>query len=169
MLKDRKHNKTAAVEETLQLVTFLVGPEEYGLDISVITEVIRPLDITPLPHMPRFIRGVINLRGTIIPVIDLRSRFGLQTAGDATRKTRMLIIRGAAQGLLGLVVDGVREVVRVPVAAIDPAPDAAKSAGADFIAGVVKTAGHLVILLDGGRILTREERASLKEARDVPA
>lgn len=169
MLKDRKHKQTAAVESALQLVTFQVGPEEYGLDISLITEVIRPLDITPLPHMPRFIRGVINLRGTIIPIVDLRARFGLQATADNARKMRMLVIRGAAQGLLGLVVDGVREVLRVPVAAIDPAPAAAKSAGADFIAGMAKTAGRLVIVLDAGKILTREERASLKEAGDVTA
>jgi len=169
MVKDRKHNRTAAVEATLQLVTFQVGPEEYGLDISVITEVIRPPEITSLPHMPRFVRGVINLRGTIIPIVDLRTRFGLQTISDNARKMRVLIIRGAPQGLLGLVVDGVREVLRVPAAAVDPAPDAAKSAGADFIAGVAKTAGRLVILLDADKILSREERASLKEAGNVRA
>lgn len=169
MIRARTHNKTAAPEQTLQLVTFQVGSEEYGLDIAAITEVIRPLEVTALPHMPPFIRGVVNLRGAIIPIIDLRKRFGLPVSAQTARSARMLILRGAARGLLGCAVDGVREVLRVPATAVEQAPEAARSGGADFVAGMVKTSGRLVILLDAGRILTREEQASLKEAGDVPA
>ncbi len=81
----------------------------------------------------------------------------------------MLILRGAARGLLGFAVDGVREVLRVPAAAVEPAPEAVRSGGADFVTGMVKAAGRLIILLDAGRILSREEQASLKEAGDVRA
>jgi len=169
MVRERKQIKTAVVDKTLQIVTFTVGAEEYGLDISSITEVIRPLPVTPLPHMPRFIEGVINLRGVIIPVVDLRKRFGLAGERGNLRTIRMLIVRGAAKGKLGLVVDGVREVLLVPPSSIAAAPEAATGAGVDFIAGVVKAAERLVVLINIERILSREERASLTEAGDVPA
>ena len=168
-MRDRKHITTTAAPRILQLVTFTVGAAEYGLDIASITEVIRPLPITPLPHMPVFIEGVINLRGVIITVVDLRKRFGARAEEDTARSRRMLIIRGAARGLLGLAVDGVREVLLVPESSIAAAPEAATGAGADFIAGVAKVADRLVVLIDISRILSVDERASLTEAGDVPA
>jgi purine-binding chemotaxis protein CheW len=173
MLRTRE-KKTAVAEATAQIVTFRVGREEYGLDIGVITEALRPLRITTLPHMPRFIEGVINLRGTIIPVVDLRKRFGLRDIQNDPRKMRMIITRGALQGagggaadLLCLVVDGVHEVLHVPERQIGPAPDAATGAG--FIAGVAKVAERLVIIIDEKRVLSGEERAALAEAGDVHA
>jgi purine-binding chemotaxis protein CheW len=168
-VRDRKHNTTTVAPKTLQLVTFTVGAAEYGLGISSITEVIRPLPVTPLPHMPLFIEGVINLRGVIIPVVDLRKRFGAPVEQDNARSQRMLIIRGAARGLLGLAVDGVREVLLVPESSIAAAPEEATGKGADFIAGVAKVTDRLVVLIDISRILSVEERASLTEAGDVPA
>ncbi len=164
----------AAAPEALQVVTFPVGGEEFGLDISVITEAIRPLRITALPHMPPFVEGMINLRGMIIPVVDLRKRFGLPAGGGDPRKTRMIITRGAlpgarGRGLLGLVVDGVHEVMQVLRNQIEPAPEAARGQGAGFIAGVAKTGDRLVILIDITRILSRAEQAALGEAGDVHA
>ena len=174
MLRNKREMKTAVAEATAQIVTFQVGQEEFGLDIAVITEALRPLKITPLPHMPRFIEGVINLRGAIIPVVDLRKRFGLTNIQTDPRKMRMIITRGAvhvgsgaAQDLLGLVVDAVREVLHVPVREIGPAPEAARSGQAGFIAGVAKVADRLVIILDIGRVLSGEERTALAEAGDV--
>ena len=167
MITKRKDRKTAPADEALQLVTFQVGAEEYGLDISAISEVVRPLRITPLPRMPRFIEGVVNLRGVIIPVVDLRVRFELKTIRNDPRKMRMVIARRGAPGaseLLGLVVDGVDEVLDVPKKNIDRAPDAARGANAEFIAGMCKVADRLVILLDIASILSREERAALAEA-----
>jgi purine-binding chemotaxis protein CheW len=176
MVRDRKDTSVVPASEVLQVVTFLVGEEEFGLDIDVITEAIRPLPITALPHMPPFIEGVINLRGTIIPVVDLRKRFGLSGARSERRKTRMIITRGATPGaagrkagLLGLVVDGVREVMHIPREQVEQAPAAATGSGAEFISGVAKTAGRLVILLDVIKILSNEERRSLAEASDVHA
>jgi purine-binding chemotaxis protein CheW len=117
---------------------------------------------------------VINLRGMIIPVVDLRKRFGLTEIQNNPRKMRMIITRGAlhgaargSQGLLGLVVDAVREVLHVPVRQIEAAPEAATGEQAPFIAGVAKVTDRLIILLDITRILSGEERAALAEASDV--
>lgn len=174
MLREKREKKTVVAEATTQIVTFQVGREEFGLDINVITEALRPLPITPLPHMPRFIEGVINLRGMIIPVVDLRKRFGLTDIQNDPRKTRMIITRGALrsgsggpQGLLGLVVDSVREVLLLPAGQIEAAPEAATGEQAGFIAGVAKVADRLVIVLDITRILSGAERAELAEAGDV--
>jgi len=174
MLWNKKEMKAAVAESTAQIVTFQVGQEEFGLDIEVITEALRPLKITQLPHMPQFIEGVINLRGAIIPVVDLRKRFGLTNIQNDPRKMRMIITRGAVRvgscatlDLLGLVVDGVREVLHVPLREIGPAPDAARSGQAGFISGVAKVTDRLIIILDISRVLSGEERSALAEARDV--
>jgi purine-binding chemotaxis protein CheW len=166
-----KERKTATIEDSMQLVTFQVGGEEYGLDINSITEVVRPLKITPLPKMPAFIEGVINLRGVIIPVVDLRNRFELKTINNDPRKMRMVITRGAVQktagasgDLLGLVVDNVDEVIYVPKKDIDPAPEAATGRNADFITGMAKVRDRLIIMIDIVRILSRQERVALAEA-----
>jgi purine-binding chemotaxis protein CheW len=166
-----KEKKTAVVEDTIQLVTFQVGTEEYGLAINSITEVVRPLKITPLPKMPAFIEGVINLRGVIIPIVDLRNRFELKTIKNDPRKMRMIITRGAVHtatgaslDLLGLVVDNVDEVIHVPKKDIDAAPEAATGRHADFITGMGKVGDRLIILLDITRILSQQERAALAEA-----
>ena len=174
MIRDRQAKSTAVAEEPLQIVTFRVGAEEFGLDIGVITEAIRPLRVTTLPHMPQFVEGVINLRGTIIPVVDLRRRFGLTEIRNDPRKMRMIITRGALQGagggsrhLLGLVVDAVGEVLQVLPSRIAPAPEAATGDQAGFIAGVAKLAERLVILLDITGILSGDERVALAEAGNV--
>jgi len=166
-----KDRKALAADDTVQLVTFQVGTGEYGLDINVITEVIRPIKITPLPRMPKFIEGVINLRGVIIPIVDLRKRFALSEVRNDLRKMRMLITKGAVNSaareeakLLGLVVDGVQEVLHVPKNDIAPSPEAATGEQADFITGMGKVGDRLIILLDITRILSQQERSALAEA-----
>jgi len=170
-MRDRNVKKAAVADETVQIVSFQVGTEQYGLEINSITEIIRPHKITPLPRMPEFIEGVINLRGTIIPVVDLRKRFALATIHDIPRKMRMVITRGAVHGaagngreLLGLVVDGVNEVIHVPKKDIESAPEAAMGANADFITGMGKVADQLIILVDIKKILSQQERVALVEA-----
>ncbi len=167
----RGKKSISAIEDTVQLVTFQVGPEQYGLDINAITEVIRPLKITPLPRMPQFIEGVINLRGVIIPIVDLRKRFALREVRNDTRKMRILITKGAVPAagrggkeLLGLVVDGVQEVLHVPRKEIAPPPDVATGEEADFISGVGKVGEQLIIIVDIIRILSQQERSALEEA-----
>jgi purine-binding chemotaxis protein CheW len=168
--KDKK--AIAVVDDLVQLVTFRVGAEDYGLDINAITEVVRPLRITPLPRMPLFIEGVINLRGTIIPVVDLRKRFVLASARGDSRKIRMLITKGAVpdagkggKELLGLVVDGVDEVIHVPKKDIAPPPEAATGKQAGFIGGMGKVGDRLIIILDIMKILSTQERSDLAEAQ----
>ncbi len=170
-MKTVKDKKAAVVDDAVQLVTFLVGPGEYGLDINSITEVVRPLKVTPLPRMPEFIEGVINLRGVIIPIVDLRKRFAFAEIPNDPKKMRMLITKGAVQpsecdrkGLLGLVVDGVQEVLFVPKKDIAPAPEAATGEQADFITGMGKVGDRLIILLDIMKILSQQERSVLAEA-----
>ena len=153
-------------------MTFKVGDEEYGVDIRCITEVVRPLKITPLPRMPEFIEGVVNLRGVIIPIVDLRKRFALSRIVDDQRKMRILITKGAIPGasgatseaLLGLVVDGVQEVLYVPGKDIEAAPEAAKGQYAAFITGMGKVGDRLIILIDITKILSQQERSVLAEA-----
>jgi len=166
-----KEKKVAVIEETVQVVSFQVGPEEYGLDINSVAEVLRPLKITPLPRMPRFVEGVINLRGAIIPVVDMRKRFELSEIKNDSKKMRMMIAKnavaaspGAGHQLLGLVVDSVQDVITIPKKHIESAPEAAKGTHADFITGMGKVGSRLIILLDITTILSREERAALAEA-----
>jgi purine-binding chemotaxis protein CheW len=168
-----KEKKNEAVEETVQVVSFQVGSEEFGLDINAVAEVVRPLKITPLPRMPQFVEGVINLRGTIIPVVDMRKRFELSEIKNEPKKMRMMITKnavaahpGAGRQLLGLVVDSVQEVITLQKKQIESAPEAAKGVHADFIAGMGKVDNRLIILLDITTILSREERAALAEAGD---
>jgi purine-binding chemotaxis protein CheW len=165
-----REKKVVVVEETLQIVTFRIGSEEYGLDIKSITEVIRPLKITPLPRMPEFVEGVINLRGVIIPVVDLRKRFSMGQTSDNARTVRIIIIRGAVAGtvggteLLGLVVEAVHEVIVMPLKDIEAAPAGAVGRDVEFITGMGKVGERLIILLDVTRLLSRQERSALAEA-----
>jgi purine-binding chemotaxis protein CheW len=173
MLRNTNNKKTTVAEEIAQIVTFHVGREEFGLDIGAITEAIRPLPVTPLPRMPQFVEGVINLRGIIIPVVDLRKRFGLTEIRSSPRTMRMVIIRGAVDGtrspqkLLALVVDSVREVLHIPLRQIEPAPAAATGEQAGFIGGVAKAMDRLIIIIDITKILSGEERTALAEAGNV--
>jgi purine-binding chemotaxis protein CheW len=175
-MRDRKlkEKKTVVVEDTVQMVTFQVGAEEYGLDITSITEVVRPLKITPLPHMPEFVEGVINLRGVIIPIVDLRKRFALPASTESRKTMRMMITRGAIYGgsgtgkeLLGLVVDSVHEVLHVPKKNIDAAPHAATGEHSHFITGMGKVGDRLIIMIDITRILSQQERSALAEAKNA--
>lgn len=166
-----KEKVSAAVEETIQIVSFLVGREAYGLGINAVAEVLRPLIITPLPRMPAFVEGVINLRGTIIPVIDMRKRFELKEFPTKSRKMRMVITRGAVSAptgkgyqMLGLIVDEVRDVFHLPKRNIEEAPEAARGPNADFILGMGKVNEQIIILLEIAKILSHEERAALEEA-----
>jgi purine-binding chemotaxis protein CheW len=173
-MRDRNSKPLVVADETVQIVTFQVGTEQYGLEINSISEIVRPQRITPLPRMSEFIEGVINLRGTIIPIVDLRKRFALAMIHDNPRKLRMMITRGAVHGaagngkeLLGLVVDGVNEVIHVAKKDIETAPEAALGASSDFITGMGKVADRLIILLDITRILSQQERVALAEAENA--
>jgi purine-binding chemotaxis protein CheW len=144
------------VEAVMQLVVFMLGNEYYGADIAMVREV-GPLErVTRVPRTPAYLEGVTNLRGRVIPVIDLRRRLGLPVSA-ATNATRIAVaeLEGAQ---VGMIVDSVVEVLRVPAASIEAPPAIMSKVETEYLLGVAKADGRLVVLLDLGRILAREER-----------
>ena len=144
-----------------QLISFEVGEEEYGLDILRVKEVIRIREITRLPNTPSFVKGIINLRGDVIPIVDLRDKFGLEHR-EYTSMTRVIVVDVEGR-LVGMVVDAASQVVRIPADQIDPPPPIAGGLSTEYIKGVGKLEERLVILLDIDRILTREEKVELEK------
>lgn len=139
----------------IQVACFRLQDDLYAVDIMRIKEIIRPQKLTPLPQAPAFIEGIINLRGAVIPVIDLRKRFDMP-ARELTGATRLLIVRLAAQ-TLGLVVDDVTEVITVPVKDIKPPPVVSDGAIVNHLLGVCLSGEDMVMLLDIDRLLTKNE------------
>lgn len=132
--------------DILQLVTFCIGDEEFGVDILIVSEIIRLVEITPVPHAPHFIEGVINLRGRVLPVVGLRKRFSMEEI-EMTDKTRIIVMMWEQQ-LVGFLVDSVSEVLRLPGSTIEPTPPVIAGIGAEYIDGVGKLGDRLLILLD---------------------
>lgn len=145
--------------ELLQLVTFSIGEEEFGVDILSVQEIIRMMDITKVPRAPDFVEGVINLRGKVIPIIDLRRRFGLSTR-DHDKHTRIIVIE-INNMIVGFVVDSVSEVLRIPASTVEPPPPVVSGLESEYISGVGKLEDRLLILLDLNKLLSGEERDML--------
>lgn len=137
-------------------LTFVLGRESYGIAVLKIREIIRVTDITSVPQMPEYIRGVINLRGKIIPVIDLRVRFGLGNA-DTTERTCIVVVQvtlpSGAAAQMGLVVDDVEEVANIAAGDIEPTPDFGTTLDTEYLLGMAKLKGKVKILLDINRVL----------------
>jgi purine-binding chemotaxis protein CheW len=152
-----------AAEATEHLATFFLGREEYGVDVRLVQEIIRVTEITPVPRAPSFINGVINLRGRIIPVVDLKKKLGLGMVTIA-RASRIVVVK-IKDRLVGLLVDGASQVLKVPVSTIEAAPDEVTEIDTAAIRGVAKLPGRLIILMDLMRTLSLE----LKEQADEPA
>lgn len=134
-----------------QVVVFRLAEEWYGLDIGVVQEIIAWQPVTRVPRAPADVEGIINLRGHIIPVVDLRRRFGLEPAAPG-REAR-IVVAELGERVVGLRVDGVSEVLRVPAGAIEPPTTAMAGIDSDFIRGVAKTEDRLIILLNPQRLL----------------
>jgi len=164
--------KAAAVaaladQSTHQYLTFTLGHEIFAIGILQIKEIIEYGNLTEIPMMPSFIRGVINLRGAVVPVIDLTARFGGK-ASDIGRRTCIVIVEitqtiddSEVRQDIGVVVDSVNEVLEIPQSEIEPPPAFGARIRADFISGMGKVAGHFVIILNINLILSIEEMASL--------
>jgi len=133
-------------EATFHLVTFQLGQEEYGIEIASVQEIIRATDITPVPGAPNHVRGVINLRGKIIPVVDLRTRFALPQA-EANDSQRIVVVELKAKRI-GMLVDGVSQVIRIPAGIVEEMPEEAISVDENFIKGIGKLDNRLIIILD---------------------
>lgn len=150
----------------IQLACFRVGPEMYALDIMRIKEIIRPQKLTPVPKAPAFIEGVINLRGAVIPVVDLRKRFD-QPIDSENRSTRILICTLSGK-VVGLIADEVTEVRRYTRQDVQPAPQFLKGKGAEYFLGVCRRGEDLVMLIDLEKILTSEEKIDLEKVQPLP-
>jgi purine-binding chemotaxis protein CheW len=146
--------------EERQLVVFQLGAELYGVEIARVHEIIRLQAVTRVPRAPAFVEGVINLRGKVIPVVDLRRRFGLASA-EHTRASRIVVVEIGDQ-VVGTIVDGVSEVLRVNTAIIEPPSPVVAGVDSEYLHGIVRLPDRLVILLDLDRILAREERRALE-------
>ena len=141
-----------------QLVVFELAGESYGVEISRVQEIDRMQTITVVPQAPPFVEGVINLRGRITPVVDLRTRFGLPKA-EPTPLTRIVVVK-AGEEWVGLVVDAVSEVLRIPVDAIEPPSAMVTTAESTYLRGIAKLESRLIILLDLDRVLDKEFQAA---------
>jgi len=145
---------SSAQTQIVQLAAFFVGDEEYVVDILRVREIIRPVPITPVRRGPKFVEGVINLRGTVVPIVDLRRRFGLESDESAHRK---IIILSAEGRPLGLIVDRVTEVVRVPRSQIRPAPGLLDPQRAPYFMGVCQHGDRVLILLNVENVVSSED------------
>jgi len=165
-------NTLAAPEQNTSLagkyLAFTLQPESYGIPVLKVREIIRLVNITPIPQMPAFIRGVINLRGKIVPVVDLRARLELAPA-TATERTCIVVVhvrlQSGGSSHLGLVVDGVEEVLNLAPAEIEETPDFGAKVDIEYFLGIAKVKGRVTVLLDIDRVLAEAglERMSQSE------
>jgi len=145
----------------LQLVSFVIENEEFGVNILKVQEIIRSVSITRVPKSPDYVAGVINLRGKIVPVIDLRKRFSLKPK-EADKDTRIIVVE-LDDKVVGFLVDKVKEVIRVESEIIEPPPDLTTDISTHYITGVAKLPDRLLILLDLDRVLTPVEKEQVSE------
>ncbi len=155
-------NTFSEVHGTMQLVSFKLGKELYGIEITKVREIILITEITRIPETPVFLKGLINLRSTVIPVIDLRVRFGLPEA-DLSDESRIMVIQACGR-TIGIMVDAVSEVLRVKHDQIAPPPPTVAGLGRDYLSGLVKLDDRLLILLDIDKIFGEEEITAIKNA-----
>ncbi len=147
--------------ELIQLVGFRIADEEFGVDITKVQEIIRMVDITRVPNTPAFVEGVINLRGKVIPIIDMRKRLDLGSK-PYDKDTRITVVE-IENRIVGFIVDSVSEVIRIEKSITEPPPPMVSNINSDFITAIAKLDNRLLILLDLNEILNSEEVAELSE------
>jgi purine-binding chemotaxis protein CheW len=151
-----------------KFLTFLMANEKYGLEILKVREIIGMMDVTPVPTTPAFVRGVINLRGKVIPVVDLRLKFGMQAKED-TQRTCIIVVhlaRAAQEMIMGIIVDEVSEVLDIEKDQIEPPPSFGADIRTDFILGMGKVNQKVVTMLDIDRVLTEREIALVESSAE---
>lgn len=149
----------AATDELLQLVSFKIGSEEFGVDILKVQEINRMVDITKVPQAPNYVEGVINLRGKVIPIVDLRKRFSLEIK-EHDKNTRIVVV-DIGGNIMGMVVDSVSEVLRLPSSTIEPPPEIVTGINSEYIKGVAKLEDRLLIFLDLSKVIDVSELAGI--------
>lgn len=144
-----------------QYVVFELGRETYGLDIATVREIITMQTITQVPRTVEYVEGVINLRGRVIPVFNLHRKFGLQ-AGEASRSTRIVVVEVEGGNTIGMIVDGVSEVLRISNDIVERPSTIISDVDVEYLAGVAKLDERLVILLDLEKVLSKEDHSMLE-------
>jgi purine-binding chemotaxis protein CheW len=164
--KDIRQKIEAKEDREGKYLTFTLAEEEYGIGILKIKEIIGMMPITPVPQTPEFVKGVINLRGKVIPVVDLRLRFGMEEIGYTERTCIIVVEITGETGTVqtGIVVDSVSEVMNIKGADIEDSPSFGTNLDTDYILGMAKMEGGVKILLDIDQVLSAEEIAELKKA-----
>jgi purine-binding chemotaxis protein CheW len=145
-MSESMQQTSAAGSGARQFLTFTLGNEEFGFDLLKVQEIRGYTAVTPIPNSPRHVRGVMNLRGAVVPVIGLREKFGMETV-DYDRFT-VIVVVSVGNKVMGLVVDAVSDVLSVPADAIEPPPDLGRETDTSFITGLARTAARLLILVD---------------------
>lgn len=153
-----------AEEVQLVIFTLKVGETvcEYGVPITQVQEIIRLVAPTRLPQVPDFVEGIINLRGSIIPIVDLKKRFGMAAGGKQADEARVIVVQVEGQ-TVGIVVDEVAEVLRIATGSIEPPPTIIGGITAEYLTGVGKVDNRLLVLLDMDRILSEVEKKKLED------
>ncbi len=147
-----KNEQGTASDELLQLVSFKIGEEEFGVDILKVQEINRMIEVTRVPNAPDYVEGVVNLRGKVIPIVDLRKRLGMLSK-EKDKNTRIIIVELSGK-TVGFVVDAVREVLRIPKSVTEPPPSLTSGImNAEYITAVGKLDDRLLTLLDLEKVL----------------
>ena len=154
-----KYEDKSESNELLQLVSFKIGNEEFGIDILNVQEIIKTVQITKVPNSPSFVEGIINLRGKVIPVIDLRSRLNLEK--KAQDKDTRIIVVDISSKTVGFIVDEVNEVLRIPKSITEAPPEMVTSRNSQYITAVGKLDDRLITLIDLQKILSVDETTQL--------
>lgn len=151
--------RAATGDEPRQFISFTIGTEEYGVDIMAIREIKGWTATTELPNTPPYVRGVINLRGAIVPIFDLRTRFG--GGATVTGARHVIIVVSVRSRVVGLLVDAVADIITIAAGSIQPVPDLERKADTGFLSGLVTVDGRMVALLDLDRLFDAELTADL--------
>lgn len=152
-------NSKNELSDILQLVSFKIGNEEFGVDILKVQEIIKIITITNIPNSPSFVEGVINLRGKVIPIIDLRNRLGFEKIAH-TKNTRIIVVE-LSGNTVGFVVDEVSEVLRISKSITEAPPELVTSINSEYITAVGKLEDRILILLDLDKVLNTDEKNQL--------
>ena len=150
-----------------QLVVFGLGKEEFGIDISRVREIVLIQNITSIPQAADFVEGIVNLRGQIVPIVDLCRRFRVAKASTGEESARRIIVVNIGEQNIGILVDGVSEILRIPDESMEPTPPiVAAGIGANFIKGVAKVDDRLIIVLDLDQIFSSAEKEVLVQSAE---
>ncbi|MFQ5900989.1 MAG: chemotaxis protein CheW [Thermodesulfobacteriota bacterium] len=149
--RESLETEQAEAEEVQEILTFFLDKEEYALEVGVIREIIKPRELTDVPNAPSFVSGIISLRGEVLPVVDLRKRFGLK-ATDINRKSRIIITTDEDKKI-GLIVDSVTQVIKILKKEIEPPPSFQEGINVEFIKGICHNKGRFIILLNLVKVL----------------